>query len=1068
MKKKRKLRLDLLGASSMLLASMFFVTPTYGNGSNNAELSNNVISNQQETILVKGVVRDAANKEPLIGVSIMDKNNPSNGTITDLDGNYTLKVAPNAILVVKYVGFITQDIAVNNRTQLDISMKEDVQALEEVVVVGYTTQKKADLTGAVASVKMSDVHDMASTAISDALQGRMSGVTILQNSGAPGSGTAIHVRGVGTFGNQEPLYVIDGVPSENMNDLSPADIERVDVLKDASSSAIYGSRAANGVVLIQTKRGSRDSGKINVNFNTYQGVSTPSKKMKVLNAQQRNLIHKEAYKAAYDDSPKTVADYNNYLKNIAVYDNPDMAVDRTNWQDEIFKDAAYQANYDLSVSGGAKNAIYSVMLGHLNQDGILKESSFNRTSIRINTEFELFKGFKLGENLMLSHSKNKIVPDMSSDGAIISALRADPSVSVFDEDGKYSGSGLLNPDIRNPYATVKRADRTRTRDRVFGNIYAEYSFLNDFRIKTDFGYDKTDWDDNWFSVKIPEAGRASSTNQLSIYQAKEVKWMNTTTLSYNKEFLRNKLMLIGGHAYEYYNLKNFEAVGTGFLNEDKNSRYLSAATNIASAVGNKYDYALDSWFARADYSFADRYLFSASFRADGSSRFAKGNRWGYFPSFSAGWRISEEQFFESLKPYIENLKIRGSWGKLGNQNLLNSNSPYYPTYPLYANTTDDDGYNVIFGKGENATIGRYGSTLANDKLKWEVTTQYDFGFDIAFLGKFEVGFDFYSKDSKDVLINIPISSLAGIPGNTQIVNAAKIRNRGIEFNASYTTKVNALDLRAYGNFATVKNEVRSLGGGTPFNLTRYRGSYINRVEEGQPMAYLYGYKTDGIFRTQEEIDNYVNDAGQKYQKDAKPGDLKFIDVNNDGTINGNDRTKIGNGFPKFTYGFGLDLAYKGFDLNMFFQGVGGVDIFNALKYEGMFVSPQYNQYEDILDRFHPENNPNGSLPRVTTSDNNNNRRFSDYYVESGSYLRMKTLTLGYTFNKRISQKLRLSKLRVYATAQNLFTITSYSGFYPDLGNAYANELNNYSTEVGIDRGQFPQPRTFIFGLNIHF
>lgn len=1067
--KESKAEINLLKLFSMLFVFLCVVFQAQANGSSidNGMLENTLSSQNNEKIVVKGTITHADNKEPLIGVNVVEKSNTGNGASTDIDGNFTLKVAPDAELVIRYVGFVTETVKVNGRTQINVSLKEDVQALEEVVVVGYTTQKKADLTGAVASVKMDNLKDMASTGISDALQGRMSGVTILQNSGAPGAGTAIHVRGVGTFGNKEPLYVIDGVPANSMNDVSPSDIERVDVLKDASSSAIYGSRAANGVVLIQTKRGKE--GKPSVSLNTYHGFSSPAKKLKVLNAEQRNTIHKEAYTTAYNDSKKTAEDKKKYDDAMALYGDPFMQETRTNWQDEIFSNAAYQSNYDLSVAGGAKDMVYSVMLGHFGQDGILKESSYNRTTLRVNTEMELFKGFKLGENVMFSHSKQRIVPDMSASGAIISALRADPSVPVFDDEGKYSGSGVLAPDIVNPVGIVERADRTRKRDRIFGNVYAEYSFLDDFKIKTDFGYDWVDLNDNWFSGSVPEAGRASNNNELTIFEEKSIKWMNTTTLSYSKEIGKHRLMVLGGHSYEYFNQTFFDARGSGFLSEAKKSRYLGAATIINWANGGRYDNALDSWFGRVDYSFAERYLVSASFRADGSSKFAKGNRWGYFPSFSGGWRISEEAFFTDLKPIVDNLKLRGSWGKLGNENLAFAANPYYPTLPLYSNTASgDSGYYATFGRGDEAVIGRYASSLPNPALKWEQTTQYDIGLDFTILGKFDFGLDYYSKDSKDVLVNIPISKTSGY--SSQVVNAATVRNSGFEFSGSYNTKLsNGLDIRAYGNLATVKNEVRSLGGGKSFSFTSYRGSSINRVDVGQPMAFLYGYKTDGIFRSQAEIDAYVNSEGKPYQPNAKPGDLKFVDVDGNGSIGGDDRTNIGNGFPKITYGFGIDLAYKGFDLNMFFQGVGGSKIFNALKYEGMFMSPNYNQYEDIMDRFHPESNPNGNLPRVTTNDTNGNRsKFSDYYVESGSYLRMKTLTLGYTFDKALTQRLKINKLRVYATAQNLFTITPYSGYDPDLGNSYSNELNNTSTDIGIDRGQFPQPRTFILGVNINF
>lgn len=1016
---------------------------------------------QQDGRTVTGVITDASGAG-LPSVSVIVKGT-TKATVTDLDGNYSLEVPNGATLTFRYIGYISQDIKVGGQSKIDVLLKEDTQALEEVVVVGYTTQRKADLTGSVSSVKMDNINDMAITDISSALQGRMSGVTILQNSGAPGSGTSIRVRGMGTFGNADPLYVIDGVPSDNMNDINPSDIERVDVLKDASSSAIYGSRAANGVVLIQTKKGKRDSGKVNVAFNTYQGISATSKKLDLLNAQQRNTIHLEAYGNALADGKISKKDYD---KATAYYNSDYAKVDRTNWQDEIFSGEAYRSNYDLSLSGGTKTATYNVMLAHLNQNGTLKETGYNRTTLRVNTELEPIKNLKFGENLTLSHSKQKIVADMSASGAIISALRADPSVPVYDENGAFSGSGVLSPDIQNPVGIIDRADRKRSRDRIFGNVYAQYTFLDDFTIKTDFGYDWVDWGDKWFTSRVPEAGRASNTNELTQEDHKTVRWTNTTSIKYDKQIDQHKIMVFAGHSYESYKDDWTSARGTGFISEDKSQRYLSAATKIAWLQGLRDETALDSWMGRVDYSFADRYLLSANFRTDGSSKFAKGNRWGYFPSVSAGWRISEEAFFTEAKSYIQNLKLRASWGKIGNELMAFAPSPYYPTYTLIANTTDDDGYNVVFGKGETVGIGRYESTLANPDLKWETTTQTDIGLDVSFLDKFTFEFDYYNKESKDVLVSVPVPSLAGVPNLTKVINAAEVRNRGFDVSLGYTTRINDLDIHAYGNLSSVNNKVLAVN---TFYPSSYRGTTITRTSVGEPISHFYGYKTDGIFRTQEEIDNYVNKDGKKIQPNAKPGDIKFLDLNGDGVISASgDKTKIGSGFPKVTYGLGLDLAYKGFDLNLFFQGVGKSEIFNAMRYEGMFVDPRYNQYAEIMNRFHPVNNPNGNLPRVTTSDTNGNINMSDYFVESGSYLRMKTLTLGYTFNRNIINKLRLQKLRAYATIENLFTITHYSGFDPDLGNAYGNELGSNVNEIGVDRGQFPQPRTFILGVNINF
>lgn len=1013
----------------------------------------------QEKKKIKGTVSDISGYG-LPGVSVMVKGEMT-GTITEIDGSFEIDAPDGSILIINYIGFLPQEIKVGKNSNINVSLQEDNKALDEVIVVGYTTQKKADLTGAVSSVKMSSLNDMSTSGLNSALQGRMSGVTVLQNSGAPGAGSSVRIRGMGTFGNNDPLYVIDGMPVDNMNDVNPNDIERIDVLKDAASAAIYGSRAANGVVIIQTRKGSK-SDKVNVSFNTYQGFSSPQRKIKLLNAADRNMIHLEAYQN--DLNGATPSD--EIALKMKYYNSPFAQETRTNWQDEVFSDAAYQGNYDLSVFGGNEKIRYNIMGGHLNQDGILKNTNFTRTTFRVNTEVDIIKNLKFGENLMLTHSKQKIVPDMSSSGAIISALRADPSVAVYDENGAYSGSGELRPDIQNPVGIINRADRKRTRDRVLGNLYAEYTFIKGLTLKTDFGYDWSKWQDKWFIMRVPEAGRASNSNELTQRDWQSTRWINTTSLKYDASIGRSKFMVFGGVSYEEFDMNFTNARGTGFISEDASQRYLSAATNIAWMQGGREQWALQSYIGRLDYSYADRYLLSVNFRSDASSRFEKKNRRGYFPSVSGGWRISEESFFESLKSSaIQNLKIRASWGKLGNQNIFSC----YPTKVIIENTTDDDGYNVIMGQGETVTIGRYEASMANPNLKWETTTQTDLGFDITFLDKFDFGFDFYNKKATNVLIQVPAPSLAGVTINPW-QNAAEVRNRGIDLNLSYNTRINDFSLNAYGNLSTVKNEVLSLGtGSSSIFSSSYRGSNISRIAPGYPIAHFYGYKTDGIFKSQEEINNYKNKDGQLYQPNAKPGDIKFVDTLGDGVIDGKDATNIGSGFPKFTYGFGADLGYKGFDLNFFFQGVSGYDVFNALKYEGMFVDSRYNQYAEIKKRFHPTNNPNGKLPRVTIDDPNGNQRMSDYYIDKGDYLRLKALTLGYTLNKDTSRKLGMQKIRIYVTMQNLFTITKYKGYDADLGDSYANELDSYGlTEVGVDRGQFPQAKSFIMGLNVNF
>ncbi|MGL5788942.1 MAG: SusC/RagA family TonB-linked outer membrane protein, partial [Bacteroidales bacterium] len=619
--------------------------------------------------------------------------------------------------------------------------------------------------------------------------------------------------------------------------------------------------------------------------------------------------------------------------------------------------------------------------------------------------------------------------------------------------------------LQNPVGIINRSDRKETRDRVFGNLYAQWQIVEGLTLKTDFGYDYTNWFDKWFQPSVPEPGRSSKDSALEEYKRTSVRWLNTTTLRYDKTFETSKLQLLGGFSYESYDIQKSKVKGTDFLSEDPSQRYMSSAGRIQYALGDRAEWALQSFFARADYSLKDRYIFSANVRVDGSSKFAKENRYGIFPSFSGAWRISEEKFFAPALNYVENLKLRASWGMLGNQNIYD----FYPTYSKIGNTIEEDTYDPVFGTDENIGPGKFESNVPNKNIKWETTQQYNIGLDVSFLKNFDLVFDYFNKETSDVLVEVPLPSLAGVSTNPY-VNAAKIRNRGWELNLTYSNQAGAFNYSVYGNLSSVKNKVLALGDdNSAIYHSSYRGDNISRTKVGDPMAHFYGYKTDGIFKTDAEAQAYVNQFGKPYQPSAKAGDLKYLDLDGDGSINGDDRTNIGNGFPDLTYGFGANLGYKGFDLSFAFQGVAGFDIYNALKWEGTFVKPEYNQYAAIMDRFHPTNNPNGTLPRATISDPNNNKRASDYYVEKGDYLRLKNLTVGYTFKGEWMQKLRIQNMRVYATAQNLFTITKYSGLDPELGETYADDVDSFGVrEIGVDRGQFPQARSYIMGVSVNF
>lgn len=1036
--------LCLLGAASigMSLSASSMSKPTPPK-EGHAPLSTLPSANQNAQT-VKGTVVDA-NGEAIIGASVQVKGTTI-GTITDFDGNFTLDVPENAVLRISYIGFITQDISVKNKKDFKITLKEDNKTLEEVVVVGYTTQRKADLSGAVSSVKVEEISDMSVTGINHALQGKMSGVTVYANSGAPGASASVRVRGLGTIGNNDPLYVIDGVPADNMNDINPSDIERIDVLKDAASAAIYGSRAANGVVIIQTKKGGK-SEKVNVTFNMHHGFNSIPKKLGLLNAEQRNLIHTEAYQN--DNEP--VPEY---------YSSPYAQVTRTDWQDEVFTNG-YTGNYDLGLSGGSEKARYNVAMGYLSQNGVIKNSGYDRVNFRVNTELNITKNLKFGENLMVTHSVQDMMDTQGSNGVISSALVFDPSIPVYTEDGGYSGSGELGTDMRNPVSIIDRTDKKRTRDRIFGNVYAEWEIIKGLTAKTDFGYDWSQWQEKEYTPVIPEAGRPNSVAELTQQDWQSTRWINTTTLKYDGKWGRHKLMALGGWSFENYSMNFTNMRGSNFASDDESQRFMDCAGTINWILTGRKEWALMSAFTRFDYSYADRYLFSVNFRADGSSKFSKNNRWGYFPSVSGAWRISEEAFFEDIKNTVQNFKLRASWGQLGNQNIFD----YYPTYTSVVNTQDDDGYYAVFGKDETAVGGRYEASIANKDIKWEVTTQTNVGIDLSLFDHLDITADYFVKTTSDVLLQVPVTSLAGVDSEPWI-NAGKVRNKGFEFSAAWNGEKNGFTYNVYGNFSTIKNEVLSLGNGSEAIYgSTYRGSNITRTVVGEPMAHFYGYKTDGIFTSQADVDAY----NQKYNKNSVLGDVKFVDNDKNGIIDGNDRTNIGDGFPDFTYGFGFDGSYKNFDLSLFFQGVAGYDIFKAINYEGMYVNKLYNQFSDILDRYHPVNNPNGTLPRVTLEDLNGNGDFSDLYVENGNYLKLKNITLGYTLPKKLTTKWGMQKLRVYVTAQNVFTITKYSGYDPELGETYADNNDNYGvTELAVDRGQFPQTRSFLMGVNINF
>jgi len=984
------------------------------------------------------------NGAPLPGVSIRIQGNKQ-GTSTNNDGSFSLTTAVGDQLEVSYIGYEKQVVTVTSTQAITITLKMTAEGLNEVVVVGYSTQRKADLTGAVSSMNMTAVKNTAVTGVEHALEGKMAGVTVLQNSGAPGASASVRIRGIGTLGNNNPLYILDGVPVSSMNDVDPNSIEKIDVLKDAASAAIYGSRAANGVVIITTKKGV-SSEKVNISFNTQQGIQRPTGKIDLINAAERNQVHSQAY-------------VNSGLTVPAYYSSPEAQLTATDWQDEIFR-TAYTSNYDLGFSGGSNTARYNIMASHFDNNGFLKNTNFKRTSFRVNTELNLAKNLKIGENLMLSINDNRQINTTSDySGALYSALLYQPDIPVYTATGELSGVGALGGDVENPVGIINRSDDKTDRKRVIGNVFAEWDIIDHLTLRSDFGYDYTSSMNKVFSARIPEAGRKNDVNTLYQLNEQTTHWISTNTIKYDNNFGKHHLMALGGMAAESNSYLNDNQRASGFISEDEKSRYFSNATTIISIYSGKEEWGLISYFGRLDYSFNDRYLLAANLRTDGSSKFSKNNRWGVFPSVSGGWRISEEPFFAALKNTFSSLKLRGSWGQLGNQNIYDN----YPTYSIIRNNTDNDGYYSVFGQGETPTLGRYESNIRNPNIKWEVTTQWDAGLDMSFLGDdLEVVADYYNKTTSDILLQVPITSLAGVT-TAPWVNAGKVENKGFEAAVTYHQQKGEFKYDISANFATLSNKVLALGTSQAIYGSTFRGNTLVRTTTGLPIGYFYGYKTDGLFQSDQEASAYTNANGERYQPAAVAGDVKFVDVDGNGVIDANDRTNLGSGFPKITYALNFNASYKHFDLAMSWYGVGGNKILNATKWTGIFVDPHYNQYADILDAWSPTNT-NTDIPRLSITDPNGNQQISDIYVESGNYLRLRNFTIGYTFPKFSLRKIAVNNLRVYLTGQNLLTITKYSGIDPEIGETFPASYGN--NEIGVNRGQYPQAKTFILGINL--
>lgn len=1016
------------------------------------------MANAQQ-VNVSGVIKDATG-ETVIGASVMVKGTKT-GTVTDFDGRFHVECTPGATLVISYIGYQTQEVKAADG--MNVVLQEAANDLNEVVVTGYTTQRKADLTGAISVVSVDDIAKQNENNPIKALQGRVPGMNISAD-GSPSGTATVRIRGIGTLNNNDPLYIVDGIPTKaGMHELNGNDIESIQVLKDAASASIYGSRAANGVIIITTKKGKE--GKIKVDFDGSIAVSTYAHKMKVLNAKEYGQVMWQAYvNDGMDPNTNGLGyryDWGYNAQGTPVLNGVSMkkylddagttpAAD-TDWFDETTRTGVIQ-QYNVSVSNGSDKGSSFFSLGYYKNLGIIKTSDFNRFSARMNTEYKLLKNKMLtvGEHFTLNRTSEVQAPG----GFLQNVLQFNPSLPIYTEDGNYAGPVGGYPDRYNPVAVLERnKDNRYTYWRMFGDAYLNLNPFKDFNIRTTFGLDYSQKQQRFFTYPVTEGNVANNKNGVEAKQEHWTKWMWNAVATYNMELGKNRIDLMAGMELNRQDDIYFSGYKEGFSILNPDYMWPDAGTTNPQAYGGGSGYSLVSFFGKVNYNYADKYMASFTIRRDGSSRFGKNNRYATFPSVSAGWRINQENFLKKAS-WIDDLKIRASWGQTGNQEI--DNLARYTLYVSNYGVNENGGQS--YGTSYDIAGTNGGSTLAsgfkrnqigNDNIKWETTTQTDLGFDFAFFRNTLYGnFDWYFKKTKDILVNMPGIAVMG-EGSSQWINAGEMENRGFEFNIGYRNQTHfGLKYDVTANISSYRNKITALPTTVAANGT-FGGNGVKSVI-GHPMGAQVGYVADGIFKSQEEIDSHATQEG------AGLGRIRWKDLTGDGKITEADQTWIYNPVPDFTYGFNIYLEYKNFDFTAFFQGVQGVDIISDLKKEtdiwaGLNIG-FLNKGKRLLDAW-SATNPDSNVPALSLSDNNNEKRVSSYWVENGSYLKLRTIQFGYNFPQTIASKLAMQRLRMYVSAQNLFTIksSSFTGVDP--------ENPNYG---------YPIPLNITFGLNVTF
>ena len=972
-----------------------------------------------QQITVQGVVKDQTG-ETVIGASVMEKGT-TNGTITGIDGDFSLNMSPNGTLVVSFVGYKTQEVQVKGQKQLQVVLSEDAEMLDEVVVIGYGTMKKSDLTGAVSSIGNKDIKDSPVSNLGQAIQGKISGVQIV-DAGKPGDNVSIKIRGLGSINNCDPLVVIDGVPTDlGLSSLNMADVERLDVLKDASATAIYGSRGANGVVMITTKRGTEGKGKLAVsaNYSFQNATNVPS----LLNAAQyAELSNDMMVNSGRNPNPE--------------WANPSELGAGTDWMDELLRTGVMQ-NYTVSYSGGNEKSHYYVSGGFLDQSGIVKSVNYRRFTFQSNSDAQVLKWLKFSNNITFSADTKK-----SGSYNIGDALKALPIYPVKNEDGSWSGpdgNSEWYGSTRNPIGPTELNKSQTDGYNFLANLTAELTFTKWLKFKSTFGYDAKFWfiDNftpkyNWKPTPTEETSRYKSDNKSFTYL-----WDNYFLFDHTFSE-KHRVGLMAGMSAQWNTNDYLNAQKNVFMFD--NVHEMDNGEEMYAIGGNETEWALLSYMARINYSYEDRYLLTATIRRDGSSRFGKKHRWGTFPSVSVAWRASQEKWFPK-NDYINDLKVRAGYGVTGSQASV-GNYSYLASY----NTSV-----YPFGISSGNQTALVSSTLANPYIHWEEVAQTNIGFDASlFNSRVMFSFDAYLKETRDMLVKASIPITSGFEDTTTTyTNAGKVRNQGIEMSLHTINLTGELGWETNLTATYNKNKIKDLNSDVPYYINQINNSYVTMLAKDYPINVFYGYVTDGIFQNQSEVNTHAVQPG------AEPGDIRFRDLNNDGVINDSDRTVIGNPNPSWLFSMNNSLSYKGFELSVFLQGIAGNKIYNANNIDNTGMAAAYNQTTDVLKRWQGEGTSN-SMPRAVFGDPNQNTRVSDRFVENGSYLRLKNITLSYTFPKQWLQKAQIENARLSLSCENVATITGYSGFDPEVG------IN------GIDQNRYPISRTFSLGLNFNF